>query len=74
MFDSVWVKCPKCKRKNEFQSKGGDCNLENYSLKKCPVDVLSDVNRHAPIKCNKCGTYYKVDISRRKTFEINEQI
>jgi len=37
MHDSVWVKCPKCKTKNEFQSKSGDCFLRNYSLKKCPL-------------------------------------
>jgi hypothetical protein len=66
MYDTVWVKCPKCKTKNEFQSKSGDCYLENYSLKKCPPDVLANVNRHSPIKCEKCDTLYEVDIARRK--------
>jgi phage FluMu protein Com len=70
MFDSVWVKCPNCKTKNEFQSKSGDCFLKNYSLKKCPPDVLVNVNRHSPIKCQKCDTLYEVDIARRKAVII----
>lgn len=65
MYDSVWVKCPKCDTENEFQSKSGDCSLDHYTLENCPEDVLINVNRHAPIHCE-CGTMYSVDISIRK--------
>ena len=70
LYDSVWVKCPKCGTENEFQSKSGCGGLNNYSLETCPDDVLEDVNRHSPCNC-KCGTSYKVNIEERqavKTF------
>ena len=63
MFDSVYIPCPKCGEESEFQSKGGDCFLHNYSLEDCPQDVLSDVNRHSPVKCEKCGTFYEVSLT-----------
>lgn len=70
MFDSVWVKCPKCNEENEFQSKSGECDLSNYTLENCPDDVLSNVNRHSPVECD-CGCKYEVDINTRKTIITN---
>lgn len=60
VFDSVWVPCPKCGKKNEFQSKGGECLLRDYTLEDVPEDVLSDINRH-PVECE-CGRKYKVGV------------
>lgn len=65
MFDRVWVKCPKCGADNEFQTKSGECCLDNYTLEDCPVDALVDVNRHSPCLCE-CGAYYMVDTIGRK--------
>ena len=65
MFDSVWVKCPKCGTENEFQTKSGECFLENYTLENCPDDALANVNRHSPCHCD-CGAFYEVDIKERK--------
>lgn len=72
MFDSVWVKCPECGIENEFQSKSGECALENYTLEDCPDDVLADVNRHAPCQC-KCGAFYEVDIKSRKAIILGHR-
>lgn len=69
MYDSVWVKCPRCKKENEFQTKSGECILENYTLENCPEDVLMNVNRHSPYNCD-CGACYEVDINRRKALLI----
>jgi len=71
MFDSVYVKCPKCETENEFQSKSGDCFCLSYTLENCHEDVLSDVNRHSPCRCE-CGTFYEVDIENRKPIELNK--
>lgn len=71
MFDSVLVKCPKCGEENEFQTKSGDCYLENYTLEDCPNDVLLDVNRHAPYHC-KCNAFYKVDVENRKAILVDK--
>lgn len=69
MFDSVMVPCPRCGEKVECQSKSGDCSLACYDLADAPVDVLYDVNRHAPHKCyNKdCGIYFTVDLGKEET-------
>ena len=66
MFDTVWVKCPKCGNENGFQSKSGGCKNENYDLDDCPDDVIENVNRHSPVECEVCGSKYKVDIANRK--------
>jgi DNA-directed RNA polymerase subunit RPC12/RpoP len=71
MFDRVWVQCPNCSTENEFQSKGGGCFLGDYNLEDCPEDVLSDVNRHAPIRCEYCSIHYSVDIEQRKSVKID---
>lgn len=63
-YDTVLVPCPKCGTKAEFQSKGGDCLLRTFELADCPADVMDDVNRHSPHKCEQCGTTFSV------TFEI----
>ena len=60
MFDTVLVPCPKCGRKEGFQSKSGDCILAEYELADAPADVLIGVNRHAPYRCADCGTQFLV--------------
>lgn len=62
MYDSVIIPCPQCGTVSEFQSKSGECLLREFTLENCPEDVLRDVNRHAPNKCEKCGTRYGVKI------------
>lgn len=64
VFDSVMVPCPECGLKEEFQSKGSeDRCCRTFELKDAPLDVLSDVNRHAPYKCSNCGTWFQVAIT-----------
>lgn len=62
MFDTVDVPCPHCGTVKSFQSKGGACLLRNYNLHDAPADVLSDINRHAPYQCEKCGTSFAVQV------------
>lgn len=70
MFDSVWVPCPKCGALAEFQSKGGDCSLTDYTLDNAPPEVLGDVNRHSPQTCEKCGTTFRVRMQIFASSEI----
>lgn len=65
MFDTILARCPECGEVNEFQSKGGECFLEQYDLSNCPEDVLSDANRHSPQECD-CGAMLSIDIKNRK--------
>lgn len=71
MFDTVLVPCPKCGKLAEFQSKGGDCILAVYNLADAPNDVLFDVNRHSPYKCENCKTLFEVSI---KIFATSKEI
>lgn len=64
------VRCPKCDKGHDFQSKSGNCLLEYYTLEDCPDDVMVDVNRHSPYNCN-CGTIFQVDIPTRKAIIIS---
>lgn len=60
MFDTVLVDCPECGKEYGFQSKSGECLMRTYTLSNCPADVMMNVNRHAPVKCGKCGTEFYV--------------
>lgn len=61
MFDTVMVPCPTCGKRVEFQSKGGECNLNYYDLDQAPANVLSDINRHSPYTCE-CGAMFAVRV------------
>lgn len=61
MFDSVMVPCPLCGTVNEFQSKGGLCQLRQYTLADAPVDVLGDLTNDTE-KCSKCGAEYRLQV------------
>ncbi len=69
MYDTVIVPCPKCGKKEEFQSKSGECCLRVVELNECPVDILANVNRHSPYTCD-CGIVFEVDLSTRKSTKV----
>jgi hypothetical protein len=62
-YDIVKVPCPKCGEEYYCQSKGGNCDFGGYNLENCPVDILLDVNRHAPYECE-CGTKFYVEFEK----------
>lgn len=72
MFDSIWVECPDCKERNEFQSNSGECFLHNYTLEDCPVLAIYGIHEDV-VKCGNCGTMYKVDIETREVIKISEK-
>jgi phage FluMu protein Com len=60
MFDYVYIECPKCGYENEFQSKGGPCNLDMYhGIEGLPKSVLEDLDGDWKT-CPKCGTLFGV--------------
>jgi RNase P subunit RPR2 len=69
MFDTVLVPCPNCGKKEEFQSKSGDCILQLVELDKCPDDIFADINRHSPYTCE-CGCKFRVDEISREVVEV----
>lgn len=61
MFDSVMVPCPSCGTVNEFQSKGGLCQLRCYTPENAPADVLGDAVANVE-KCSNCGEEYRLQV------------
>lgn len=53
MFDSLYVKCRKCRENVEFQSKAGDCSMNSYSLTTIPANVAGDLIGES--QACKCG-------------------
>ncbi len=52
-YDSVWMKCPRCDDKVEFQSKAGKCILEHFTMEDVPRNVAQDILGQTTI-CEKC--------------------
>jgi len=79
MYDTVILKCPKCKKEIDAQTKSGDCLLRYFDFpgegdNPAPNDVMYDVNRHAPHICEDCDYSFAVDIVDDKyvLIEISE--
>jgi hypothetical protein len=58
LYDSLYVNCPDCERKIEFQSKAGDCGLSRYFLEDVPAPILADLNGET-MECE-CGTTVEI--------------
>lgn len=54
MFDSVIVRCPVCRAKVEFQSKAGECLLNEYAPANAPEEIADDLDG-AHWRCQRCG-------------------
>lgn len=62
-FDRVWVPCPQCGKEEEYQTKVGDCALDNYDLFTAPDNMLADIADGPDDKatvCKGCGAHYKL--------------
>lgn len=75
MYDTILVPCPKCGEKGYFQTKGGECTMEDYEFERAPADAMSDVNRHGPHECVKCGTWFevafKIEVTEKKIVSVD---
>lgn len=68
MFDTVLVPCPRCGLEAEFQSKSGPCELMCTKLAETTLEILIDVNRHAPVRCKSCGVRFEVRRTKATSF------
>ncbi len=73
MFDSVYIRCRKCGKNIEFQSKSGGCVLNGYSETEVPVSVLKgmegDINA-----CRGCGTRHAYKNKEEEVVNISNDI
>lgn len=58
LFDSVWVNCPKCDHRVEFQSKAmPDPYCNSFTLADAPTEILTDI-MNSPEFCQSCGEWF----------------
>lgn len=55
MYNSLYVQCPQCNHRIEFQSKAGNCSLDRYKLQNCPPEIALDLDRESK-ECDHCGS------------------
>ena len=65
LYDIIIIPCPKCSKDYHAQSKSGDCLMDVFLIENAPVDVMGDVNRHAPFTCE-CGCVFSVEFPPAK--------
>lgn len=58
-FDTVWIPCPRCGHRNEFQSKAGSCSLYDFDLAEAPIELQADVHGEVT-DCSACSAQFKV--------------
>jgi hypothetical protein len=56
MFDSIYVPCPHCGKRMEFQTKAGDCQLKVLTLEQATPAMLLDI-RDQPEWHRACGNW-----------------
>lgn len=61
-FDTVHILCPRCNTHIKLQSKGGECELENYDLANAPLDVLCGL-MDEDFFCDNCNLRLKISIT-----------
>jgi hypothetical protein len=66
-YETIMIPCPRCGERYPAQSKSGPCEMETYTLEEAPNDVVDDVNRHAPFRCDKCAAVFEVELTETRS-------
>ena len=69
MFDSLYIKCPKCGKELEIQSKSGPCALFSYTKSNLPPEVAVGLNGDI-IECEFCKTNFEVKCNIPKRVQV----
>lgn len=69
MFDSLYVKCPKCGEELEFQSKSGPCAMYVFRKRDLPISVALDLNGNI-VRCQFCNSRIKMKVKIPKKVDF----
>lgn len=69
MFDSLYIKCPKCNHKLEFQSKSGECALSVYRKDNLDTDVAIGLDGDI-VRCQYCNKRIKIKCNIPKKAKV----
>ena len=59
MFDSVRAYCPDCGAMLSFQSKVGECSLQEFSADAVPANIAVDIEGDV-LACDKCLKVWRI--------------
>ena len=62
LFDSIWIRCPKCGISIEEQSKAGPCLGKEYYLYDAPTNIVGDLSNSTGV-CPECGFEYRIKVT-----------
>jgi transcription elongation factor Elf1 len=71
-YDTLRVRCPKCGKQTEQQTKAGDCMLKRYTVDNAPLDILAGVQNQCDagkVQCEHCGVKWTLKVQRIVTVE-----
>jgi len=60
MYDEIEVRCPACGTIDVLQSKAGECELQRYTLKTAPPEILLSLQREGEQYCETCKAHYRI--------------
>ena len=69
MFDSFYIRCPKCGNELEFQSKSGACALLSYRKSNLSPDVAIGIDGDI-VECQFCKTNFKLKCNLPKRVQV----
>ena len=69
MFDTIYLECPDCGKKNELQTKWGACVLGEYSIDDAPPDAMEKFVQNS-VECEYCECEFKVEIVTRPQYRV----
>ena len=69
MFDSLYIKCPKCGNRLEFQSKSGICSMDTYGKNNLPPEVAVGMN-NVIVKCRSCKIKFQLQCKIPKRVQV----
>ena len=62
MFDSLYIKCPKCGKELEFQSKSGPCLLMGYNAEDNDLPSQIAIGMQGDtVNCQFCDSNWKLE-------------
>jgi len=67
LFNSIFIPCPQCDSRVEFQTKSGTKELIDFSISNVPAQELKGILGDVKV-CNNCGHTVKIK-KQRKDFE-----
>ena len=65
MYDTIHFRCPNCTELNFYQSKLGECSLQEFTINEAPLLIIADLHDEAAkdrLYCEHCGNKIHIKV------------